>query len=211
MLQFCRAGDGVETLQLGTQKISGISKVQLLTTGQLLIGYASKKTNEVQGILVTEDQLPDAFLESWGIQRRQARLFHERFEQAELQKAISDGQFRQVDDTVYDLRQSQPDWIHFNNVKVVKVLKSHAVINIAPDTPGVSSLIYVRNYPPLPSGQDQVSFIAFRCHQTMSASPETLGHVFDFGKICKRADIPPLMLKGNHPNMKVEKERILRK
>jgi|GEM_PF-1303338 len=213
--QLSWAGEGVRTVQLENKRVDGISEVRLLVTGQLLIRYSFGQTNgtkhssnTIQSLLLTEDQLTDQFLESWGIQRKQARLFYERFQQEELLKAISDGLFRQIDDTVYDLRKPQPDWIHFNNVKVVKTLKSHAVINIAPDTSGTSSLIYVRNFPVLPTGQDRVSFVAFRCKQTISNSPETLGHVFDCGKLCGRADIPALMLKEKRSSMKVEKGKV---
>jgi cell division protein FtsL len=217
------AVEKITTLQIAGQRYTGIREVKLAADGRLLILCDAPKTNitriastatnatasarpatsALQRILVADESLPDAFLQSWSISRQQARALRQQQSKDDLSKAISSGLFRQVKGVVYDLRKPQSNWIHFNNIKVLQSFRDPAMLNATPDIAGPPTLIFVHHLPKLPPGQNRISFTAMATTAPSTNGVKTMPRLYDCGVPCSRADIPDAMLRENRASMPV--------
>lgn len=213
-LLSARAVDKITSVQVGAQRLTGIREARLTADGRVLIVCDGPKTNTTaaaaakpatQKILIPEESLSDAFLQSWAIKRQTARALGKQQVQEDLNKAISSGLFRMVDGVVYDLRKPQTGWVNFNNIKVIQSLNDRAILNATPDTPGTPTLIFVRNLPALRPGTDRISFSARETSPPSRMGVKVMSRTYDCGILCKRADIPDQMLKEKRAFIAVAK------
>src|SRR5262249_8576740 len=124
----------------GTQ-IQDITDVHVGPAGKIIVIHSGG------GFSTTEDKLPADFLQAWGITADKLSTAHEAHVKAaaeDFERAVRQGQFREVDGIVYDLRKNQPEWVQIIKARVIQVIPKGAILDSTPDQLGTTA-IFVRN------------------------------------------------------------------
>jgi S1-C subfamily serine protease len=195
------AADKISSTKVGENSISGITSVKTGKDGRIIILYSGG------GLTVSREKLEPGFLDSWGItQEKIEKAMAEGLVQAEadLERAISLGLFREVDGVVYDLRKPQPDWTRFVKCKLIQTTENGALVDPAPDYPS-KAVIFGLN---LPGGVGDTDTFPLTAKLTGSFSyinklyDNRTVRSYDLGIACKKDEIPEEILKGGKANAK---------
>ena len=186
-MSVCHA-EGISTLTIDGEALKEIRKVTLRPDGRVMIVYGGS------GGQYPTEKLPAEFLTSWGITVSNIAAA----KKDDFENALNQGKFRCVGGTVFDLRQKQPSWTSFQNVKLLQKLSGGgALVDPNPDQISIN-VIHVINLPDNISDTDRFSFAA---KQTGTYSYENqrgnerVVRSYDAGRICSRNEIPDAILK----------------
>jgi S1-C subfamily serine protease len=172
-----------------------IQDVHVVSGGRIVILYSSG------GTTVTPDKLPQRFLDSWGITAEMiaaSKAASEKDAEQSLAQAVRAGYFREVDGVVYDLRKAQAGWKQFTSVKILQVVDGGALIDPNPNQSNPEA-IYVRNLPRIFVDNDSATFMARLTGDFSYVNKfgyQHTVHAYDVGRVCKRNEIPDLMIKN---------------
>ncbi len=175
----------------------GIQDAHVVSGGRIVLLYPTG------GTTVTLDKLPKDFLDSWGITTNQvakSKVDTQRGAEQSLEQAIRAGYFREVDGVVYDMRKPQAGWIRFAGAKVIMSVNDGALIE---PNPGQTdpTMIFVRNLPQVFADNDLITVMAKFTGNFTYARVNFEGTIraYDAGRVCKRSEIPGIMLTNNAP------------
>ena len=178
------------------KEIQDITDVHVGPAGKIIVIHSGG------GFSTTEDKLPAEFLRAWGITADKLSTAHEARVKAaaeDFERAVRQGQFREVDGIAYDLRRNQPEWVQIIKARVIQVIPKGAILDSTPDQPGATA-IFVRNLASTISDGDTLTFFA-KPTGTFSFMNK-LGdrrtvRAYDVGRPCKRDEIPDAIIKEN--------------
>jgi hypothetical protein len=152
--------------------------------------------------------LPDDFVRSLGFDPNKVRThLRENAVQAanrDLEQAIAAGLFREVDGTVYDLRQPQPGWkMLYNNKLMQRLDDGSALLTPHADAPTGTDTIHIKHLADV-SDTQLFNLRAKACGIftyiiTYSDNrPEQQRNIpdYDVGRVCSREEIPDAVLQG---------------
>jgi len=157
------------------------------------------------GLTVAADKLPPKFLASWGITPADlaaSKADAEKQAEEKFAKSVRDGQFREVDGVVYDMRKPQPGWRLFSEARVLQVIEGGALVDPTPYQPS-TTMIFVRNLPRNFVDNDKAKFMAKSAGDftyVNKYSFEHTIHAYDAGRVCQRYEIPDAIVKGGQPS-----------
>jgi S1-C subfamily serine protease len=184
----CLAAEKPSSVTIDGEEIKEISRVTLRPDGRVMIIHG------ISGGQYAVEKIPAEFLTAWGITTDSVAST----KQIDFANAVRLGKFREVDGVVYDLRQKQPGWTSFQNVKLIQRLRSGAaLVDPAPDVISIVA-IHVVNLPDTVSDTDRFSLVA---KQIGTYKYENEKHgirvvtSYDMGRICSRNEIPDALLK----------------
>jgi S1-C subfamily serine protease len=189
-------GDGISKVNLNGNSYSNISKVYLGSGSRVILLYPGGGTS------AKVDQLPQAFLQSWGIGQSQqdaVKAAAANQDAKALDRAIQAGLFRKVHGVVYDTRRSQAGWVVFRGVKVFQIEPEGALIDADPNNQYTVIPIFVKNLPNTIGDQDYISFMALpdgTYSYVNKLGDDRTVRAYDAGEPCDRSDIPETVLAG---------------
>lgn len=182
------SAEKITSLTVGEREMKEIRDVHLGTDGRVIILCSGG------GVALTQDKLPDDFLESWGIKRNEAKEMHSKKSEEELDKAVAAGMFREIDGIIYDTRKPPVDWVNFYNVRVLQILDEGAIL-----ITGGSVAIFVRHLPEGLGDTDHVSFLAKPAGNYSyinKINDDRTIRAYDLGRPCKRSELPQPLVDG---------------
>ena len=190
---------GLTQVELNGTSYHNITKVYVGGGGRIIILYDGGGTS------ASADKVPANFLTSWNIgdESRTGALAAEAAEaDANLDRAIHAGSFREVEGVVYDTRKPQSGWVTFHNVRVLQFAEGGALVDPAPGDQYSIAAIFVKHLPPTVGDTDFIT-ITVRQIGTFSYINKANGtrtiRSYDLGRVCERADIPDTVLSGKKP------------
>lgn len=175
---------GIPTVTVGDKEWKDIQRVSVGGDGRVVIVTATG------GGAVDAHNLAPEFLKSWGITEEAlagAKANKLAKTKEDFERAVRSGQFRLVDNVVYDVRSRQSGWVTFN-VRVVQVLDD-GVIGLVGD----SVAVHIKNLTGAVSDTDTIAVTAL-----LTGSYSYINKVndnrtikeYDVGTPCNRSQIP---------------------
>ena len=187
-------GAGLTSVEIDGNTFTNITKVYPSANGRIIILFDGGGTS------AAADKLPADFLASWlsADTLAGAKASQTATAEANLDRAIRTGRFREVAGVVYDTRRGPSGFVTFQNVKVIQVLDDGAIIDTVPQDVYTDIPIFVRHLPPV-GDTDFLSFIVrpdgTYSYVNKNGDDRTI-RAYDYGKICARDDIPETVLNG---------------
>ena len=185
----CSGDDKITNVVIDGEEIKGISRVSLRPDGRIMV------INGASGGQYQADKFSDEFLSSWGITMDKVQAV----KQEDFDTAVRLGKFRVVDGIVYDLRQKQPSWSSFQNVKLVqRTGDGEAIIALNPDQVSIAA-IHVLNLTYNVADTDRFNLLAKEIGSYQYENQRRNIRVirsYDAGRPCERSEIPDDILKG---------------
>jgi len=201
---LCLAAEKPTTVTVGGKEVKEIKSVKILPNGDILI------MNPAGGTRARHEDLPEAFLQSWGIDKAKAQeargdatVKASLAERQAFDRAVETGVFRDIAGTVYDTRKRHPDLIYFNRVRVMQKMPDHFLIDTMPTAnPGIITgpVIAVINLPggELVADREMVSFggkqVGTFQYRTRSGGLTTV-RMYDCGRPCLIASDLPVEIR----------------
>ena len=190
----CIGADRISSATIDGEAIKEISRVSLRPDGRILIIH-----DGTSGGLYPAEKFSKEFLSSWGITLDKVSAA----KQEDFEAAVRLGRFRVVDGVVYDLRQKQPSWSYFQEVKLVqRLLSGAALVDPNPDQLSIA-VIHVLNLPDTISDTDRFSLAAKQVgtfeYENKKGDTRVV-RSYDAGRPCGRNEIPDEILKGGKPS-----------
>lgn len=188
------AADKITALRVDDVSYTQIEDVHVASGGRVVVLYSGG------GATFDPEQLPQRFLDSWGITPTKiaaSKTAAKRQSEQSLNQAIDEGYFREVEGVIYDLRKPQPNWLRMSGAKILQIIQDGALLDLSA-APANPALIFLRNMPSGYSDHDTITAVA-KSTGTFSfldhSGYERTIHSYDMGRICKRNQIPAAMLE----------------
>ena len=189
-----RSAEQPSTVTWEGKNIRNIREVRLNPDGRIVV------IHENSGFSTTGEKLPAEFLNAWGINEEKleaAKAARAMTLEADFERSVRAGLFREVGGVVYDLRKIQPEWTLFSNVKLLQVVDDGAMVLISKD-PQSPVAIFVRNLPRTLADYETVSFTAKPAGSFSfinKLGDERTIRSYDVGRPCKGDEVPEAIRK----------------
>lgn len=198
------AGEKLTSVTIDNQTLKEIRDVHLSADGRIVIIY------EGGAIAVNDEKIPNAFLESWKIEKNTAQATKKTKNQEDFEKALNEKKFREINGVVYDLRKPQPEWRQFIRVKLIQIVEDGALVDPEPHSLYSQSVLFVSNLSHSLGDQDDISFIAKQIgtySYINKIGDRRTVRSFDCGRACSRDDIPDEIITNNQSSAKIQPSR----
>ena len=192
------ASERITTLYLDGKNVTDITRVSVRKDGKITIYSGSVRH------IVDPDKLPPNFLPSWGIETNTIAATIQEANIKGFEKALAAGKFRVVDGVVYDLRQNNPEWLLYVDVKLMlKLSDDQAIMDMYPERSNSVTVDVMHFSAAVPwRGEDRFKFVAMRTgsakFKTKDGEVVTIP-VYDLGRPAERSELPDAILKDGKP------------
>jgi S1-C subfamily serine protease len=179
------ATGGNSSVSVNGNSYTNINKVYIGPNGRIIFLFSGG------GGSANASDFPSEFLASWNINKASQQ-------DADLERAIKSGNFREVDGVVYDIRRAESGWAKISRAKIIQILDDGAIVDLTPDNYQIFGA-HIRN---LPRGVGDTDFITVSAKLVGNYSyinqenDDRTIRDYDCGKICSRDEIPDSVLNG---------------
>ena len=190
----CWAGQKITAVTVDGTTYLDIQDAHIIGGGRVVLTYPAG------GATVPASKLTKAFLDSWGISQAEiteASAEALRRKKQEVDDAVRNGMFREVEGVVYDLRKPQANWVKLNSVKLLSVTPEGALAELASTTATSPLFVVIHNLPSIYADGDKVSVFVKATGPMVitSRSGERTVRSYDAGRACPRSEVPAQILQ----------------